>query len=47
MNSGVIAEATGLFAVTNFDDIVVLSLFSPRAPGSAARLGGWWQAQDS
>jgi cadmium resistance protein CadD (predicted permease) len=27
MTSGVIAEAAGLFAVTNFDDIVVLSLF--------------------
>jgi cadmium resistance protein CadD (predicted permease) len=40
MTAGVIAEAAGLFAVTNFDDIVILSLFSPRAPGSAARPGG-------
>ena len=27
MNAGVIGAAAGLFAVTNIDDIVVLSLF--------------------
>jgi cadmium resistance protein CadD (predicted permease) len=27
VNPGVIAQAAGLFAVTNLDDIVVLSLF--------------------
>lgn len=33
MNAGVVAEATGLFAVTNVDDIVVLSLFFGRSAG--------------
>ncbi len=33
MNAGVIAEAAGLFAVTNVDDIVVLSLFFARGAG--------------
>jgi cadmium resistance protein CadD (predicted permease) len=37
MTADLIAEAAGLFAVTNLDDIVILSLFSPRAPVSAAR----------
>ena len=40
MAAGVIAEAAGLFAVTNLDDIVICRCFSPRAPGSAARPGG-------
>jgi cadmium resistance protein CadD (predicted permease) len=35
MTSGVIAEAVGLFAVTNFDDIVILSVFF--AQGAAQR----------
>src|SRR5262245_27569551 len=33
MNWGVIAEAAGLFAVTNFDDIVVLSQFFAQVAG--------------
>jgi len=33
MTAGVIAEAAGLFAVTNFDDIVILSLFSAQGAG--------------
>ena len=33
MTSGVIAAAAGLFAVTNFDDIVILSLFFARGAG--------------
>jgi len=33
MSSGLIAEAAGLFAVTNFDDIVVLSLFFAQGAG--------------
>jgi len=33
MTSGVIAQAAGLFAVTNFDDIVVLSLFFAQGAG--------------
>src|SRR5262249_24969105 len=37
VSAGLVAEAAGLFAVTNFDDIVVLSLFSFRAPGGPAR----------
>ena len=38
---GLIAEAAGLFAVTNIGNIVVLSLFSPRrrGHGSAWRPG--------
>jgi cadmium resistance protein CadD (predicted permease) len=33
MNAGIVAEAAGLFAVTNVDDIVVLSLFFGRSAG--------------
>jgi len=33
MTPGVIAQAAGLFAVTNFDDIVVLSLFFAQGAG--------------
>ena len=33
MTAGVIAEAAGLFAVTNFDDIVILSLFFAQGAG--------------
>ena len=33
MAAGVIAEAAGLFAVTNFDDIVILSLFFAQGAG--------------
>src|SRR5262249_35103056 len=33
MTAGVIAQAAGLFAVTNFDDIVVLSLFFAQGAG--------------
>src|SRR5215813_8191375 len=33
MTAGVIAQAAGLFAVTNFDDIVVLSLFFAEGAG--------------
>jgi cadmium resistance protein CadD (predicted permease) len=33
MTSGVIAEAAGLFAVTNVDDIVILSLFFAQGAG--------------
>ena len=33
MTAGVIAEAAGLFAVTNFDDIVNLSLFFAQGAG--------------
>ena len=41
MTSGVIAQAAGLFAVTNFDDIVILSLFFAQGAGqrgSAAKV---------
>jgi hypothetical protein len=37
VNAGVIAQAAGLFAVTNFDDIVVQSLFFAQGTGSTAR----------
>lgn len=33
MTAGVVAEAAGLFAVTNFDDIVILSLFFAQGAG--------------
>jgi len=33
MTAGVIAEAAGLFAVTNLDDIVILSLFFAQGAG--------------
>ncbi|MGN6679394.1 MAG: cadmium resistance transporter, partial [Streptosporangiaceae bacterium] len=33
MNLRVIAEAAGLFAITNFDDIVILALFFSRGAG--------------
>src|SRR5215471_9607962 len=33
MTAGVMAQAAGLFAVTNFDDIVVLSLFFAQGAG--------------
>ena len=33
MNGGIVAEAVGLFAVTNVDDILVLSLFFGRSAG--------------
>ena len=41
MAAGVIAEAAGLFAVTNLDDIVILSLFFAQGagqPGSVRRV---------
>jgi cadmium resistance protein CadD (predicted permease) len=41
VNAGVIGAAAGLFAVTNIDDIVVLSLFFAQGAGhrgSAARV---------
>lgn len=41
MSAGIIAGAAGLFAVTNMDDMVVLSLFFGRGaghPGSARRI---------
>ena len=40
MNAGIVAEAAGLFAVTNVDDILVLSLFFGRSAGQdgAARV---------
>ena len=41
MTSSVVAEAAALFAVTNIDDIVVLSLFFAQGagqPGSATRI---------
>ena len=33
VNAGVVAEAAGLFAITNVDDIVLLSLFFGRSAG--------------
>jgi cadmium resistance protein CadD (predicted permease) len=33
VNGGIVAEAAGLFAITNVDDIVVLSLFFGRGAG--------------
>lgn len=33
MNAGIVAEAAGLFAVTNVDDLLVLSLFFGRSAG--------------
>jgi cadmium resistance protein CadD (predicted permease) len=33
VNAGIVAEAAGLFAITNVDDIVVLSLFFGRSTG--------------
>ena len=39
MTAGVIAQAAGLFAVTNFDDIVILSLFF--AQGAGQRGAAW------
>jgi cadmium resistance protein CadD (predicted permease) len=39
MAAGVIAEAAGLFAVTNLDDIVILSLFF--AQGAGQRGSAW------
>jgi hypothetical protein len=33
MTAGFIAEAAGLFAVTNLDDIVILSLFFAQGAG--------------
>ena len=41
MSGAIVAEAAGLFAVTNVDDLVVLSLFFGRAagqPGAARRI---------
>jgi cadmium resistance protein CadD (predicted permease) len=41
VNAGIVAEAAGLFAVTNVDDILLLSLFFARGagePGSARRI---------
>ena len=41
MNAGLIVQATGLFAVTNIDDILILSLFFAQGaghPGSATRV---------
>lgn len=41
MNAGIVAEAAGLFAITNVDDIVVLSLFFGRGAehkGAARRI---------
>lgn len=40
MNAALIAQAAGLFAVTNIDDIVVLALFFAQAAG---RRGGTWR----
>lgn len=40
MNAGIVGEAAGLFAVTNVDDILVLSLFFGR---SAGRHGAAWR----
>jgi cadmium resistance protein CadD (predicted permease) len=39
---GIIAEAAGLFAVSNVDDILMLSLFFGRSAGQPARSGGSW-----
>ncbi len=39
MNAGIVAEAAGLFAVTNVDDIVVLSLFFGRSAGQPGAPG--------
>ena len=39
MSSGLIAEAAGLFAVTNLDDIVVLSLFFAQGAGEHGSAG--------
>jgi cadmium resistance protein CadD (predicted permease) len=36
VNAGIVAEAAGLFAITNVDDIVVLSLFFGRGAGQHA-----------
>ncbi len=33
MNAGIIAQAAGLFAVTNIDDILVLALFFAQGAG--------------
>ena len=44
MNANIVAEAAGLFAVTNVDDIVVLSLFFGR---NAGQHGQDSTAQDS
>jgi cadmium resistance protein CadD (predicted permease) len=45
MGVGLIGQATGLFAATNIDDIVVLALFFGQAKGRAAALQvvlGWY-----
>src|SRR5690349_5782456 len=39
MTSGVIAQAAGLFAVTNVDDIVILSLFFAQGAGQRGSAG--------
>jgi len=39
MNSRLIAEAVGLFAITNFDDIVILALFFGRGRGKRGAAG--------
>jgi cadmium resistance protein CadD (predicted permease) len=39
VNPGIVAEAAGLFAVSNVDDIVVLSLFFGRGAGRAGSAG--------
>lgn len=43
MNVGIVAEAAGLFAVTNVDDILLLSLFFGRSAGRSAgqRASAW------
>ena len=41
MNPGAIGEAAGLFAVTNIDDIVVLSLFFAQGAGHRGSAAGW------
>ncbi|MGW3462669.1 hypothetical protein ACWDE9_25040 [Streptomyces olivaceoviridis] len=41
MNLGIVGPAAGLFAVTNIDDILILSLFFAQGsghPGSARRI---------
>ena len=43
MNANIVAEAAGLFAVTNVDDIVILSLFFGRSAGHGTGRGSTGQ----